>query len=141
MESHSTCRAVLDGRDTLEIFDEGGVTRHRVVGCEALLELVQALRARHGDDPVKWDLPSGDSHTELLVREFILRARGQWALPYGHDEICHCRMVQTRVVDQAIVAGAHSTDAVSRATSASTACGTCRPDVEKILRYRLAKSS
>lgn len=141
MESASTCRAVLDGRDLLEIFEENGKIRRRAIGCEALLSLVAELRARDGDDPAKWTLPEGPGHAEILVREFILRARGEWAFPYPHDELCHCRMIPARVVDQAIIAGAHTPEAVSRATSASTACGTCRPDVEKILEYRLRKSS
>lgn len=141
MDSSSTCRAVLDGRDSLEIFEENGKVRRRVIGCEALLTLVQDLRARFGDDPAKWEPPAGPAHQEILVREFIQRLKGEWKLPYAHDELCHCRMIPTRVVDQAIVAGAHTPEAVSRATSASTACGTCRPDVEKILAYRLAKSS
>lgn len=66
-----------------------------------------------------------------------MKARGDWDFPYKDIEICHCRMVPTEIVDQAIVAGANDPETVSRLTMASTSCGTCRPDVERILRYRL----
>ncbi len=131
----------MDGRDLLEVFEDHGKTRHRVIGCHRLMDLVAQLRTRDGDDPKKWQLPEGSSHEVLLVREFILKLNGTWKFPYEDEEICHCRMVPTRVVDQAILAGAHTTEAVTRATSASSACGTCRPDVQSLLNYRLCKTS
>lgn len=139
MESHSKCQASLDGRDLLEIAEKDGRAIRRVIGCEALLNAVSAIRRSHGDDPKGWPLPTGTDHHDLLIREFILKAKGEWRLPYPHEELCHCRMIPARVVDQAIVAGAHTPEAVTRATSASSACGTCRPDVEKLLAYRLSR--
>lgn len=119
--------------------NDGTGPRYRVIGCQALRDLVARFRRDHGDDPKAWPLPDGSGHETLLLREWILKARGEWKFPYNEDELCHCRRVPTHVVDQAIVAGAHTPEAVSRATSASTNCGTCRPDVERILAYRLGK--
>lgn len=133
--------AKLDGRDLLELSRDGGRVTLRVIGCDALLQLVKLLKQQHGDDPSKWPEPAGHSHSEMLVRELILKARGEWKPPYEHEELCHCRMIPTEVVDQAIVAGAHAPEIVSRWTSASTACGTCRPDVEKMIAYRLGKKA
>jgi bacterioferritin-associated ferredoxin len=132
--------AVLDARDCLEVSGEGSDRKVKMQGCHALLEQVTALRAAEGPDPQKWKLPEGNSHTDILLRELILKLRGEWLLPYPHEELCHCRTVPTRIVDQAIIAGAHTPEAVSRQTSASTACGTCRPDVEKMIAYRLKKT-
>lgn len=84
-------------------------------------------------------LPEGNSIAELMLRELILKAQGKWDFPYKDDELCHCRMVPTAVVDAAIICGAHDPKTVSRQTNASTQCGTCRPDVESIIRYRLQK--
>jgi len=130
----------LPGRDRIEAYGEGAQTQVRVLGCVALREKVKALAASN-PDPALWPLPEGTDHNDLLIKEFILRAKGEWAFPYKDTELCHCRSVETSVVDQAIIAGAHTCVNVSSRTSASTACGTCRPDVQKIIDYRLKKGA
>lgn len=87
----------------------------------------------------QWPLPKGHSHSELLLKELILKVKGEWNPPYTQDEICHCRGVPTAKVVEAIHAGAHTSDRISRWTSASTACGTCRPDVISLLQYIVEK--
>lgn len=82
-------------------------------------------------------LPAGHSTAELMISEAVLKARGEWKPTFTDEEICHCRGVPLAVVDAAIVCGAHTSEKVSAWTSASTACGTCRPDVESHLRFRL----
>lgn len=128
-------RVGLKGRDVVERSADG---QWRAIGCTAWLALLAELRARHGSDPTAWPLPKGTTHEVILARELILKARGEWKFPYLDEELCHCRMVPTEIVDQAIVAGAHTPETVSRLTMASTSCGTCRADVLKILAYRLA---
>ena len=109
------------------------------IGCTELLSLIKDLRPKlHGPlDEVA--LPPGTGHAAMLLREALLKAQGRWEFPYAEAELCHCRAVATSRVDGAILAGCHSVDAVKRATSASTSCGTCRPDVERVLDYRLGK--
>lgn len=131
----------IDGRDRIEAtFADGKYSLH-VIGCSKLLKLLSELKNKFGSELTKWQLPEGTEHEDLLVRELILRVQGQWKFPYEHAELCHCRNILTRVVDQAITAGAHTTEVVSRRTSASTACGTCRPNVQKIIDYRLGKKA
>lgn len=132
--------AELKGRDLLEAEIIDNNVQLNVVGCSQLLELVRQLRTK-SKDPRQWTLPTGNSHAELLVRELILKTQGQWAYPYESVELCHCRAIPAEDVDQAIIAGAHTPEKVSRQTSASTACGTCRTDVQKILNYRLKSVS
>ena len=107
-----------------------------IVGCVALEDQLRD-RLRAQNDVTLWSLPKATSHVDLLIRELILRARGEWQLPYLEDELCHCRSVPTAIVDQAILAGAHDCKQVSSETSASTSCGTCRPYVQQIIDYRL----
>lgn len=134
-------RAELVGRDWIEIqVLPSNKFRMRAVGCPELLALLRKSQVQFGTDPRIWPVPSGVSHSELLLKEVLLKSRNQWTYPYEHLEICHCRAVATETVDQAIVAGAHSAKAVSRRTSASTACGTCREDVQKIIDFRLKNS-
>ena len=133
-------RAELKGRDLIEMdFPENSTekVRIRVLGCTECLSLVRKFQMQFGADPKTWPLPIGATHSELLLKEVLLKSRDQWVFPFQEEEICHCRSVSTEMVDAAIVAGAHQAEVVSRHTSASTSCGTCRPDVQKIIQFRL----
>ncbi|MCX7979207.1 MAG: (2Fe-2S)-binding protein [Bdellovibrionaceae bacterium] len=132
-------RVELEGRDWIEL--EENPLHVRFVGCDELIQRLQAMKAAHGPNPAQWPLPTGKDHVSILIRELVLKASGQWQFPYAHEELCHCRSVKTKTVDAAIVSGAHDTDTVSRWTSASTACGTCRADVQRIIDYRLRGQS
>jgi len=127
----------LDGRDHIEVRMDGVTPKVQFRGCTELMELMQGMRKSFGVDLQAWPVPRGASHSEILLRELILKLRGEWKYPYQAAEVCHCRNVPCHTIDQAIVAGAHTTEVVSRQTSASTACGTCRPDVQKMIQYRL----
>ena len=48
--------------------------------------------------------------------------------------ICHCMLVEKNRILQAIAGGAHTLEAIQDATYASTGCGTCRYDVQNLLR-------
>lgn len=141
----SLFRAELKGRDLIEIeISDGDASqrpRVKVIGCTELLSLVRKFQVQFGRNPLSWPLPQGVSHSELLLKEVLLKTKGQWTFPCSDAEICHCRGVPTEVVDQAIVSGAHHTQAVSRQTSASTNCGTCKTEVQKIIDFRLKASS
>lgn len=108
------------------------------IGCRQTLELMSAWRPRLTGPLADLPLPEGHGHSAIMLRELILKAQGRWRFPYEEDEICHCRAVPTGVVDSAIVGGCHSLPAVREATSASTSCGACRVDIEKVMEYRLA---
>jgi bacterioferritin-associated ferredoxin len=127
----------LDGRDHIEVNMETPTPKVQFRGCTELMGLMQGMRKNFGVNIQQWPVPNGSGHSEILLRELILQLRGDWNYPYKEAEVCHCRTVSCRTVDQAIVSGAHTTEIVSRQTSASTACGTCRPDVQKMIDYRL----
>ncbi|MCB0351623.1 MAG: (2Fe-2S)-binding protein [Bdellovibrionales bacterium] len=110
------------------------------VGDSAFLTLLRSVRPTLKGGLREVPLPEGDSPAALCLREVILRAKGEWDFPYQQEELCHCRAVPTAVVDRAICVGAHTSKKVSEQTSASTACGTCRPDVEAIIAFRLNKN-
>lgn len=135
----------LEGRDYIEVECEGEdpkspgtLKKVSFLGCSTFLQTMQDLRKEFGPDLRKWSLPQGHDHSSLLIKEMILKLRGEWAFPYDEEELCHCRTIPTHTVDQAIIAGAHTPEVVTRQTSASTACGTCRPNVQKIINYRLS---
>ena len=124
----------LDGRDEISL-----KPHVKARGCQKLLERVQFYMQNQGAEPDKWTLPQGNVHIDILLREFILKSQKQWDYPYKHEELCHCRSVPTHSVDQAVIAGAHTAKDVTRQTSAGSSCGTCQPDIEKIIQFRLQK--
>lgn len=130
-------RVTLGERDCLELYFEGSRCGVKASGCHALLHFIREKAKAEGNDLQRWTLPTGVTHEELLLKEALLKLKNNWQYPYEHEELCHCRAVATQKVDEAIMMGAHTPEKVSRQTSASTACGTCRPDVEKIIAYRL----
>lgn len=123
----------------LELNDKNEILKAelRGIGGPDLLDMLISCRRTLNGSLSLLPLPEGHSSAALCLREVILKAKGEWDFPYKEQELCHCRAVPTEVVDQAICAGAHTPQKVSAETSASTACGTCRPDVEAILAYRL----
>jgi bacterioferritin-associated ferredoxin len=111
----------------------------RAWGCHDLLTTAsRAAEKMKGQnlDKLFW---SGVEHGDLLIREALDRLRGNFKLPIDDPETCHCRKIPTATVDEAIVLGAHTPEKVTNWTLASTGCGTCRPDVEKLIAYRLKK--
>lgn len=110
----------------------------KVRACKEVVDLLQLFKATHGQDILAWPLPTDASHSHLLLKELLLKIHNKWEEVYPHQELCHCRAVPTQVVDEAIVLGAHDIRTIRRQTSANTACGTCQPEVEKLLEQRLA---
>lgn len=52
--------------------------------------------------------------------------------------LCHCRGVNDRVIDCAIICGARTVDDVADACGAGAACGGCVPAIEDLLAARSA---
>ena len=148
MDKHLiVCEVRWPGREeaslTVELASDDTILRADLygIGGPEFLRALCDLRARlTGSWREVALLPQGNRPSDLLLRELILKARGEWHFPYEEEELCHCRAVPTAVVDQAICRGAQTPQKVSALTSASTACGTCRPNVEAIIKYRLQRS-
>ncbi|MDO9430496.1 MAG: molybdopterin-dependent oxidoreductase [Phenylobacterium sp.] len=79
--------------------------------------------------------------TELFMAE-SLTAQDRAALLIGRAPgraaetspvVCACRNVRAAVIARAIEAGAHDVDAVGDATGAGSSCGSCRPEIVRIL--------
>lgn len=133
-------RVELSGRDFIQaVIDDSSseIVSVKFFGCRHMVSMMRQYHTTQGRDPRKWTIPQGNSHEELLLRKFILTLKGEWILPINSEELCHCRLIPTATVEDAVISGAHSPDLVSRWTSASTACGTCRPQVEDLLKYLL----
>ena len=137
------------GREEIDlklwVSSEGVIQKSQLsgIGAPELLDLLEQWRPKLVGDIYHLETPQGEPHSpgSLLLREALLKAIGKWNFPIKSEYLCHCRSVKTTVVDQAIVRGAHTPQEVTRRTSASTGCGTCQPDVEAMIHYRLAEEN
>ncbi|MBW8735211.1 MAG: (2Fe-2S)-binding protein, partial [Asticcacaulis sp.] len=65
-------------------------------------------------------------------------------LPGVEDQgpiVCACRGIGQRKIDDAIAAGCQSADAVGDVTSAGTQCGSCRPEIMRMIVRHKAKET
>jgi bacterioferritin-associated ferredoxin len=141
--TENTIEVLIHGQDKLSLqysLMDGRLVNVKLsaVGCLDLLKLAQEWRPKlSGLISELPPPPKANDHASLLLKELILRIKGQWFLPYQDHELCHCRSVETKKVLDAIYLGAHSASDVSKLTTAGTSCGTCRPDIEALLSYVL----
>jgi len=49
--------------------------------------------------------------------------------------ICNCQNVTSGMIKEAVIAGANTLEEVQGATGASTVCGACLEDVERLVAY------
>lgn len=132
-------RAEIPGRDCIELRElPSGEQEVHFVGCAEFARQVNDLKAKHGPNPQDWPVTKALDHSSLLLKEFILKCRGEWNVVYEAEELCHCRKVPTQTVEQAVLCGARTSEQVSQWTSAGTACGTCRSHIEEILKARIS---
>src|SRR5690606_6303912 len=92
--------ARMDGSDELELtleIDQGEIrsSQLKAIGCPELLQLVVDWRPRLKGRVEDLPLPEGNGHEVMLLREVLLKAKGQWQPPYTDEELCHCRVIPT----------------------------------------------
>lgn len=122
----------FSGMDQIEVVCDGGkVTSSKVVGS---LELLNKFK-QWQKNPIL--ISSGKAPEDLLLKELSLKIQDKWPLTGDEPELCHCRKIPQINVERAIVLGAHSVEQVRARTSANTGCGTCLPDVERVLKAYL----
>ena len=107
------------------------------IGGPELLSQMEIWRPRLKGQLSQLEVPQGHALEEILMREAVLKATGRWDFPVKQESLCFCRQVKTRVVDEVVIAGAHTPKEVSLRTFACTGCGTCQPRVQKVIDYRL----
>ncbi len=139
MEVHIAWPGREELKARVELDQKNNIVRAELLGIGGpdFIQAVSEFRMKLRGPLSALPLPQGVSAQAIMLRELVLRLKGEWSPPYKDDEICHCRAVPTQVVDLAICTGAHTPREVSDLTAASTACGTCRPDVEAMINYRL----
>ena len=132
----------LEGRESLELdfFIENNEIHLRsfhAVGCLNFLRLSNKMKELFPIHIESLKPPLGSDHTHLIWQEVIATLKDQWSPPIQDEELCHCRKINTDVVDYSIVYGAHDIETIRKRTSANTGCGTCKSNVLQLLDNRL----
>ncbi len=135
-------RASITGGDSVEVVvkvvsNNIIATDWTLVGREELYAAAQTIKPQILGDAKKIPIPSGQSPEQLLLRELILKIRGEWGEEPSDPELCHCRKIPQSQVERAIILGAHTVEKVRQRCSANTGCGTCMPEVEALLKKYL----
>jgi bacterioferritin-associated ferredoxin len=139
-------RAEIPEREWLELKAElkaDGTVAHveyTALGCHDLLATAGRLQAQLRGKKLSEFVWPGDEHWDILAREAVLRLQDRFEVPLKGEELCHCRKIPALKIDQAVVLGAHTPEKVKAWTSAGSGCGTCRPDVERVIANRISKS-
>lgn len=83
--------------------------------------------------------PTGPKTHHLLFQRLLDKLKGEFKETDQGLEICHCRKISQGEIEKAILLGAHTADKVKKWTTASSGCGTCRPEVEGIIAVCLSQ--
>jgi bacterioferritin-associated ferredoxin len=108
-----------------------------VRGSESLIRCIQE-RLEGSRDPKSWPISAEHSSEALILKEFILKAKGQWNPPYQEEMICFCRSIETQQICEAIISGVHHIDDLRELTTVNTGCGTCQDRIEDLIKYYLS---
>ena len=103
---------------------------------------VAALAVAPGDRRPDWELAKAvfaSPDLEAIDRRALLSGRA--ATASAGPVVCACHGVGLDVINAAIAAGAGSVEAVGAACKAGTNCGSCIPEIRKLLAPALARSA
>jgi NAD(P)H-nitrite reductase large subunit len=131
--------AAIVGGDSVEAtvtFEKESVRKiqWKVVGRLALYAAVDQLKPQMLVQKTKLPIPQGKEPEQLLLRELLLKIRGEWGDELSDPELCHCRKIPQINVERAIILGAHTIEKVRARSSANTSCGTCLPEVDALFK-------
>lgn len=147
MKTTLKARAEIPKREWVEFevtLDDGLVSAvvWHAQGCHHLLEEAEKFaQSLDGKQLNSLALNFGSHHSALMISEIFDKLQDKWPAPSEDVEICHCRKINKSIIQEAILLGAHTPEKVRAWTSASSGCGTCRPDVQKLIDERLNSGS
>ncbi|MEQ4597358.1 MAG: molybdopterin dinucleotide binding domain-containing protein, partial [Methylobacteriaceae bacterium] len=133
-------RGMFPGHELAEYVDHARGLYRCVVTRDD--HLVAALSVAPGDRRPDWELAKGvfaAPDIEAIDRRTLLSGRA--ATASTGPVVCACHGVGLDVITATIAAGAGSVEAVGAACKAGTNCGSCIPEIRKLLSPALARSA
>ncbi|GMA73880.1 hypothetical protein GCM10025880_02970 [Methylorubrum aminovorans] len=133
-------RGLFPGHELAEYVDHArGLYRCAVYRGD---QLIAALSVAPGDRRPDWEIAKAvfaSPDIEAFDRRALLSGRA--ASASAGPMVCACHGVGLDVITGAIAAGAGSVEAVGAACKAGTNCGSCIPEIRKLLSPTLARSA
>jgi assimilatory nitrate reductase catalytic subunit len=122
------------GQEALSLEDPATGALRRALLRSGRLEQVLFV-AVSGRLPARDWLAGLFAETEVTARDRLTLLAGRSAAPSADagPMVCACVKVGARRIEAAIHAGAASVDAVGAATGAGTNCGSCRPEIARLI--------
>jgi assimilatory nitrate reductase catalytic subunit len=122
------------GQEALSLEDPATGALRRALLRSGRLEQVLFLTVSGRLPPREW-LVSLFAEPEVGARDrlTLLAGRSAAPLPDAGPMICACLRVGARSIEAAVHAGAESVEAVGAAAGAGTNCGSCRPEIARLV--------
>jgi assimilatory nitrate reductase catalytic subunit len=135
-EREALRRRLLRGApgDALRFEDPGTQSLREAFVAGERLDRVLFTTASGTLPPRKWlcELLAADA-LSALDRAALLVGRAPGRVPDRGPLVCACRGVRSAAIQTAIDCGATDVDAVGETTGAGSACGSCRPEIARLL--------
>lgn len=121
--------------ERLEFDDAGSGLFRCFIISKSILMAGHSIGTEQNEAVVEWMIDRFSSGAPVEAdRHLLLAARNIAGAPGAGAIICACHGISEPVILSAIHAGATSVDAVGLACKAGTNCGSCRPDINRLLR-------
>jgi assimilatory nitrate reductase catalytic subunit len=133
---------LVNAKGAISLDDPAGGIRRRVQMEDGRLTAVAFIAPSAKTLPARDWLAErfGDEALSAEDRAAVLIGR----LPGVEDQgplVCACRGIGVKKIESAIAAGCRSADAVGDVTSAGTQCGSCRPEIMRMIVRHKAKET
>ena len=119
--------------DVLTFDDASGSMRRAVFTGARLTHLLFIAVGEARLPPCDWLAAKfGDDRIDPVSRQFLLAG----LVPGGEDlgpSVCACRNVRQKTIEAAVAQGCADLDAIGIATGAGVTCGSCRPEISRLL--------
>jgi assimilatory nitrate reductase catalytic subunit len=130
------------GLETLSLDDPATGALRRALLKDGRLEQVLFLTMSGRLPPREW-LAGLFAASEVDARDRITLLAGRSAAPVldAGPTICACLKVGARTIRSAVMAGATSVDAIGAATGAGSNCGSCRPEIARLIAAQVQQKA
>lgn len=125
----------LDDDDVIEVVEQRKSNYRKLIVREGKLIGAMLVGNTHAAAGLVQLFDRGDELPEDPLEVLCSPAVGVVALA-GERQICNCHKVSEGQICEVIAAGASTVEAVAQACRATTGCGSCKPDVERLLSLK-----
>jgi assimilatory nitrate reductase catalytic subunit len=130
-----------EGQQRAELADGASEDFRTIVFDGERLGAALFVQVRRDSAAVEWLIESlGKEHLTAAERKAVLAGVPPADAVDRGPLVCSCFAVRRSTIADAVRAGAHSIDAVGSALKAGTNCGSCRPEINRVINDECART-